>query len=88
MREKKTQTKCVGCKFAEWKRTAAGRLHPDCDGKCRHPLFSVPPVVPASATVGYWSGGDVKLSGGYIYRYDTRSLNECKTFEQEARDDG
>lgn len=28
-------TTCDGCRHADWKRTANGRLHPDKQGKCR-----------------------------------------------------
>ena len=27
---------CNGCKYADWKRTNAGRLHPSGDGKCTY----------------------------------------------------
>lgn len=88
MRDKKTQTKCVGCKFAEWKRTVAGRLHADGSGRCRHPMFTQPIIIPASASLGSNTGRAPQLSGGWIYRHSMYSLNECPTFEQEARDDG
>jgi hypothetical protein len=37
---------CLNCKFAEWSRTASGRLHPSGDGKCEFPLKM--PKLPAS----------------------------------------
>jgi hypothetical protein len=56
---------CETCKFAEWKRTANGRLHPDKSGKCTrliaHPLdFRVPAAF-------YWHSVPNPL-GGYIQR--------------------
>jgi hypothetical protein len=35
---KKRPTPCAGCKWADWKRTASGRLHPDGEGQCTHPI--------------------------------------------------
>lgn len=36
---------CTDCRFAEWKRTAAGRLHPSGSGKC---TWTVELALPAS----------------------------------------
>jgi hypothetical protein len=61
-------TLCDDCVFAEWKKTANGRLHPNKRGLCKrlyeHPLdLRIPPVF-------YW--GVFKTapypSGGYIER--------------------
>lgn len=27
---------CLGCKYAEWKKTKSGRMHPSGDGQCRY----------------------------------------------------
>lgn len=59
---------CDDCRYAEWKRTAVGRLHPDKTGRCtylkQHPLDL---RVPASF---YWSAWQTMSSpsGGYIER--------------------
>lgn len=34
-------TSCNGCKYANWQKTAAGRMHPSGDGKCTYE-YSVP----------------------------------------------
>ena len=56
--------KCIGCKYAEWKLTVAGKLHPSGDGMCGY-KYKVPPT-PACM---YWIGNiDPKPSGGAINR--------------------
>jgi hypothetical protein len=56
---------CETCKFAKWKRTAAGKLHPDKSGRCTrliaHPLEA---RLPAAF---YWIT-QPSPSGGYIKR--------------------
>jgi hypothetical protein len=58
-------TNCEGCRFADWKRTKSGALHPDKSGKCTrldvHPLDQRLPVA------FYWLGSP-KPCGGYIER--------------------
>ncbi len=54
---------CNGCKYAEWNKTAAGRLHPSGDGKCCYE-YKVPPL-PAAL---YWLGGEPRPSGWLINR--------------------
>lgn len=34
---------CVNCKYAEWNKTASGRLHPSGDGRCTYP-YKMPPL--------------------------------------------
>jgi len=41
--------KCTECKYATWKTTTVGKLHPSGDGKCAYP-WKLPPL-PASM---YW----------------------------------
>lgn len=38
---------CDDCAYAQWRRTKAGRLHPNKDGKCKYPWAS--PALPNSA---------------------------------------
>lgn len=53
---------CDGCKYAEWQRTAAGKLHPSKEGKCIYPVKM--PVLPISM---YWIA-DQRPYGGWIQR--------------------
>ena len=65
---------CVGCKHAEWKRTAAGKLHPSGDGDCKYPYKS--PPLPASM---FWLYGHAyKPLGGHINR--RRELKDHCTY--------
>ena len=54
--------KCLKCSYADWKKTAGGKLHPSGDGKCCFTLKI--PVLPACM---YWVR-DPYPSGGYINR--------------------
>jgi hypothetical protein len=42
---------CNGCKYAEWLKTANGRLHPSGQGDCKYPY-----KVPALPSAFYWAG--------------------------------
>ena len=42
---------CDGCKYADWKRTDAGRLHPSGDGECTYE-FKLPPLPQSMHWVG------------------------------------
>lgn len=55
---------CKGCKYADWKRTETGRLHPSGDGRCKYP-YKVPEL-PASM---YWIPRAPVQSGGHISRH-------------------
>lgn len=54
---------CNGCKFANWYRTAAGKLHPNGDGTCGYDYR-----VPQLPTSMYWLGNAPTPSGGAINR--------------------
>jgi hypothetical protein len=55
---------CTHCKYAEWKRTATGKLHPSGEGTCRYEVKM--PRLPASK---YWYGYTAPQPfGGYINR--------------------
>lgn len=57
---------CTDCKHAQWKRTAAGRLHPDGTGRCGYPW-----KMPALPACTHWIGRcEPKTFGGYISRKD------------------
>jgi len=71
---------CTSCRFAEWKRTATGRLHPSGDGRCRWqmPEFALPKSM-------YWIGfgkGGPKPSGGHISRHDDGDCPAQQKVEQ------
>jgi len=59
---------CLTCRFAEWKRTEAGRLHPSGEGRCAW-KFEPPPM-----SAAWWWGWHCdptpgKLKGGWIRRH-------------------
>lgn len=69
---------CVGCKYADWQKTAGGRLHPGGNGKC---TFKIPvPVLPAAF---YWIGGSGP-TGGIIRRKDVHT-EHCPCWSPEPR---
>ena len=71
--------RCDDCKHAEWKRTAAGRLHPGKSGQCAKAKAWVAPPIPACS---YWMSGPPKPSGVYIER--GRDLDEhCVYWEHK-----
>jgi hypothetical protein len=67
--------RCTNCKWAEWKRTANGRLHPSGEGRCAFP-YKVPPLPAAFGWIGRLTPVP---SGGHIER--KRELKEhCPYF--------
>ncbi len=74
--------KCLTCKYAKWKVTASGRLHPDQSGQCAYPINIVIPKA------FYFIGGKPSPSGGYISRNQTKPasiITDCPTFEAEGK---
>lgn len=69
-------SRCDECKHAEWKRTKAGRLHPDRSGKCKAELPGM--LLPRAY---YWGAMDIapKPWGGGIERL--APPEECAFFE-------
>jgi len=71
---------CLNCKFAEWRRTANGRLHPDQTGRCR---WVMPDIKIPSAF--YWNGFigrkevPAPCGGGFIERDLPHA--DCPTWE-------
>lgn len=66
---------CTGCKYAEWKRTKSGKLHPSGDGECTFP-WTMPPLPAAK----YWVDRPFPY-GGYIHR--RRELKDhCVYFDR------
>lgn len=72
---------CNGCKYANWRKTAAGRLHPSGDGMCEFP-WKMPPL-PASR---YFIGGAPKPSGGGINRRE-EFKDHCPHYQAESKGD-
>lgn len=54
---------CTNCKYAEWDRTTAGKLHQAGTGKCTYP-YKIPKL-PVSM---FWISGVPVPYGGYISR--------------------
>lgn len=50
---------CTRCKYADWQRTSAGKLHPNGTGWCRYP-YKLPPL-PQSM---YWARSPYQSGGG------------------------
>ena len=84
-------TNCDGCKFANWERTKAGRLHPGKAGRCmalgRQPAIFV--GVPASFYLPGWAhevtdGGQytIKPSSGTIERGRSFFNNKTCSFKE------
>lgn len=61
---------CDGCKYANWQRTANGRLHPSKAGRCE---FKV--EMPALPAAFYWHLREPRPAGGWIERGRQRDEN-------------
>jgi hypothetical protein len=57
---------CKHCKWAEWRKTAAGRKHPSGEGRCTYVVRI--PVIPKAFRWGYKINDKPDLNGGYIDR--------------------
>ena len=79
---------CLTCRFAEWKRTASGKLHPDGSGRCR---WEMPKIALPKAFyyVGSRDRGAPQTSGGRIERradfdYERKAFEAtCPAYEDE-----
>lgn len=69
------QNSCLECKYADWKRTANGRLHPSGDGKCMYEVIT--PKLPKAKSFFY----NPTLLGGEINRKDEFYV-DCPCFEK------
>jgi len=70
---------CTRCKYAEWKKTASGKLHPSGEGRCNYPW-----KMPKLPQAFYWIfHGDPIPSGGYINR--RKDFEEHCPYYQEAK---
>lgn len=69
-RRKLGKSICIDCKYAEWKMTENGTLHPSGDGMCKYECsldFDNLPELPVSM---WWDMSVIKPSGGKINRLD------------------
>jgi len=78
---------CTECKFAEWKRTAAGRLHPSGEGRCRW-KYEPKPIAAAYSWPGFHRGSSPIPHGGFIHRRDEREMvitRNCLVFQKAVK---
>lgn len=76
---------CLDCKFADWKRTAAGKLHPSGDGRCKH-VWTPPPVSAAHWFYDTKSRTPPNPTWGHITRkepFRTDGVDGCKVFQRK-----
>ena len=73
MTEKKTPSVCMGCTFAEWDKTASGRLSPNGGGQCKWTV-SIPFARHSAvySTRSYIRGDRLVLRGTRIDRWKSR----------------
>jgi len=71
---------CMNCKYADWERTAAGRLHPNGDGKCTAPIN-----LPQLPKAFYWYGSLPLGGGGFISRKMIEKFEGCQRWQREGR---
>lgn len=74
MSAKKTATPCLGCMYADWDTTAAGRLHPDGAGQCTwvHSI-TLPMSMPSWGLAARdFKDGIYTLRGGRIERWKSK----------------
>lgn len=71
---------CDDCKWANWKRTVTGRLHPDKTGRCTFVVRI--PVLPLAFRWGHGTGSTPNLGGGYIERKHDFP-DHCPTWAQK-----
>lgn len=61
------RTICAECRFADWKKTANGRRHPDNSGRCSFQIPALPRWFP------------VDRGSRYIW-FKSRDVGECAAF--------
>ena len=72
---------CTGCKYANWDRTAKGRLHPSGTGKCDYP-WAMPPLPNSMNWYGY--GREPKPSYPGIERHRDYKT-DCPYYTKEEK---
>jgi hypothetical protein len=70
---------CDDCKWAEWKRTASGRLHHDKTGRCKKEV-KIPDLPQA-----FWCDAlySLQIKGGYIER-GVENKDHCIYYERRT----
>jgi hypothetical protein len=73
---------CTHCKYAEWKRTAAGKLHPSGEGTCRYEVKM--PTLPASM---FWHPiiGSLVRGGGINRRVPLNKDCACFAWHKDRK---
>ena len=73
---------CLHCKYADWNRTGAGKLHPSGDGRCRYEYVLL--KLPASM---YWVGSfkAPTPAGGHINRKEELE-EDCVYWNRKPND--
>ena len=72
--------RCLDCKFAEWKRTKTGALHPSVDGRCKWE-YNVP-VISAACRWNTWMAVPPWPSRISINRREP--IARCPVFQRSA----
>ena len=73
---------CLTCNLAEWRKTEAGRLHPDGIGQCQWRLPHVPKSAVSWWSVGFYTKGEPSLYGsGRIDRRPLNPITDCETYK-------
>lgn len=68
---------CMTCKYAEWRKTVIGSLHPSGEGKCK---WEMPKIILPISRYYMGKGSVPKPHGGYINR---NKLEECPAWEEK-----
>jgi hypothetical protein len=73
---------CVGCKYADWKRTRSGKMHPSGEGRCTYMKRNTLDIrIPAAF---FWVDGSQPTPvGGRITRRDTGNVIDVCWFRTE-----
>jgi len=69
---------CVGCKYADWNLTKAGKLHPSGDGFCRYP-YKINELPPAF----YWIGKKPPQPCGGVINRKQPLKRDCPYYERK-----
>jgi len=72
---------CLRCRYARWKMTSNGRMHPSGDGRCGYSY-----VVPTLPGAFYWISGVPSPCGGFINRRE-KLKEDCVYFKQPISDE-
>lgn len=68
------KTLCLGCKYADWRRNADGKLHKSGEGRCTAP-FSLKLDIPAA----FYELQQTRIGGGFVHR-SAKPVLSCNFF--------